>query len=480
MANTGYEQDDRPITVETKVTEAGTWAKTLGVKVPAEIVDKEFDKVCGELAGAIRLPGFRPGKVPRNVIEKKYGDDIKKQVTANILQRALRSAIVQEKLDVVGHPDMDPAKYIAEKGQAFAFDVAVEVKPTFTLGEYKGLSIEQEEVEVLPEETANATERILERFAERADAPADHGIVEHDVASGVLRVLVDGQEVHKEEDAQLLVMHGHVIGAYAHLGAKFLEGAKAGEKRTVEEVLSNHFPVEAQRGKKATIEFEIKSIKSRKLPEITDELAGKVGLKTGDELKDKIRSSLLESIGNQIRQKTQYDLLDKVVAASPFDLPQRLTAMMSDRTTENSIQQLAQMGVDFEQLGEEKGKVAEDAHKRAQTEMRRFFVVDAICAKEGIAVTDEDVDEEIVKLARGQNMRASELYDKLLEQDQLGELQADLKIRKVLDYLVEQANVKIVPRKPPEKEAGHEHADHAPAAHDHSHDHGHDHGHSHG
>lgn len=473
-------QDDSPITVETKVTEAGTWAKTLGVKVPVDVVNKEFDKVCGELANAVRLPGFRPGKVPRNVIEKKYGDDIKKQVTSNILQRALRSAIVQEKLEVVGHPDMNPEKYIAEKGQAFAFDVEVEIKPTFTLGEYKGLAIEQEEIEVLPEETQQATERILERFAETVDADKDHAIVDRDVATGVLRVLVDGAEVHKEEDSQLLIMQGHVIGAYAHLGDKFLLGAKAGEKRTVEEVLGNHFPVEAHRGKKATLEFEVKSIKSRKMPEINDELAAKVGMKTGDELKDKIRSSLLESVGNQIRSKTQYELLDKVVAASPFDLPKRLTQMMSDRTTESSIQQLAQMGVDFNQLGEEKGKVAEDANKRAQTEMRRFFVVDAICAKEGIEVTDEDVDEEIVKLARSQNMRASDLYDKLLEQDQLGELQADLKIRKVLEYLVEQANVKIVPRKPPEKDKGHEHAEHAPGAHDHGHDHGHSHGHEHG
>jgi trigger factor len=473
-------QDDSPITVETKVTEAGTWAKMLGVKVPVEIVNKEFDKVCGELANAVRLPGFRPGKVPRNVIEKKYGDDIKKQVTSNILQRALRSAIVQEKLEVVGHPDMNPEKYVAEKGQAFAFDVEVEIKPTFTLGEYKGLAVEQEEIEVLPEETQQASERILERFAETVEADKDHAVVDRDVATGVLRVLVDGAEVHKEEDSQLLVMQGHVIGAYSHLGDKFLLGAKAGEKRTVEEVLGNHFPVEAHRGKKATLEFEIKSIKSRKMPEINDELAAKVGMKTGDELKDKIRSSLLESVGNQIRQKTQYELLDKVVAASPFDLPKRLTQMMSDRTTESSIQQLAQMGVDFNQLGEEKGKVAEDANKRAQTEMRRFFVVDAICAKEGIEVTDEDVDEEIVKLARSQNMRASDLYDKLLEQDQLGELQADLKIRKVLEYLVEQANVKIVPRKPPEKDKGHEHAEHAPGAHDHGHDHGHSHGHEHG
>jgi len=475
-------QQDKPITVETKLSDTGTWAKTVGVTIPTSEVDNEFNSVCGELAGAVRIPGFRPGKIPRNVIEKRFGDDIKKQVTANLLQRGVRSAIEKEKLEVVGQPMVDPGKYKAERGQAFSFDLEVEIKPKFEVGNYKGLAVEQEEVEVLPEEMSLALERILERFAERVDAPADHAVVEHDVVTGDLRILVDGNEVHKEE-GQLLVMNGHVIGAYAHLGAKYLEGAKVGEKRTVEEVLGAHFPKAEFRDKKATIEFTAKSIKSRKMPELNDELAQKMGLKSADELKDKIRSSLLENVGNEIRRKTQYELLDKVVAATPFELPKRLTEMMSERTMHESMQQLAQMGVDPAMLsGNEKMQL--DATNRAGNEMRRFFVVDAICAKEGIEVTDEDVDEEIVKLARSQNMRASELYDKLLEQDRIGELQADLKIRKVLEFLVEQAEVKIVPRKPAPKpdEAEHAHPEHAPGAHDHSHshDHGHEHGHSHG
>jgi len=480
---------DTPISVETTLADAGVWAKNIGITILTPDVDKEFDSVCGELAGTVRLPGFRPGKIPRNIIEKRYGDEIKKQVTANLLQRGVRSAIAKEQLEVIGQPVVDHTKYKAERGQVFKFDLEVEVKPHFEVGAYKGLSVEQEEIEVLPEEMASATDRILERFAERIEAGADHAVVEHDVVEGDLRFIVEGNEVHKE-DGQLLVMNGHVVGAYAHLGAKFLEGAKIGEKRTVEEAIGAHFPNKEHAGKKATIEFTVKSIRSRKMPELNEELAQKLGMKTVDEVNEKIRSSLLETIGNQIHKRTQYELLDKVVAATPFELPKRLTEMMSARTMQDSMQQLAQMGVDPATLGENE-KLSLDATDRAGSEMRRFFIVDAICAKEGIQVQEEDVDEEIVKLARSQNMRASELYDKLIEEDRLGELHADLKIRKVLEFLVDQSDVKIVPRKPaptPDS-AGHEHTEHAPvenapaesapAAHDHSHDHSHGHEHGH-
>lgn len=481
MANTALETPDAPVAVETKVSDAGNWARTVQVTVPAADVDKEFSSVIGELAGQIRLPGFRPGKIPRNIIEKRYGDDIKKQVTANLLQRAVRSAIMQEKLDVVGEPILDPAKYNAEKGKAFTFDVAVEVRPTFDVANYKGLEIEQEEIELLPEEMDQAIDRIRDRFAEIVDAPADHAVVEQDVVSGPLRVLVDGNEVHKE-DAQLLVMNGHVLGAYAHLGAKYLEGAKVGDKRTVEEVLGGHFPVEAHRGKKATLEFEVKSVKSRKSPPVDDELAKKIGLKDVAELKDKVRSSLLESVGSEIKKRTQYDLLDRVVAATPFELPKRLTEMMSNQTAQSSLQQLARMGMDAEALANEMKEITGDATQRAATEMRRYFVIDAICAKENLAVGEEDIDEEIVKQARSQNMRASEYYDRIVQDGSIQQIEADLKVRKALDFLVEQSNVKIVPRKPVDKNAGHEHAEHAPKAdaHDHGHEHGHSHGHEHG
>ncbi|MCY3017795.1 MAG: trigger factor [Planctomycetota bacterium] len=475
--------DDAPIAVETKLTDAGTWARSLNVTVPVEAVNKEFDVAIGELAGALHLRGFRPGHVPRAVVEKRFGDDIRKQVTASLLRRALHSAILKEKLDIVGEPVVDAEKLLAQRAQPFSFSVDVEVKPAFELSSYKGLIVEQEEVEVLPEEMDEAVNNLRERFAAPADAAPDHPMGERDMAEGALRFIVDGKEVHKE-DGRLLLMDGHVMGAYAHLDAKFIEGAKVGEKRTIEETLGDSFPVEAHRGKKATIESEVAKIRVHALPPVDDALAQRLGLKTLEELKEKVRASLLEKLGEEIRRKTQYELLDRAVATSPFELPKRLQATMSNRSAESTLSYLARLGLDPKALGAGIEQFTADARERAIIEIRRFFVLDAICAKEGIAVTEEDIDEEIVRRARSQSMRASELYDKMVEDGSLPRLEADLKIRKALEFLVEQADVRIVPRKPRPKTHDHDHGAAAPAeAAEHGHEHGagegHEQGHEH-
>jgi trigger factor len=481
------ERAEAPVNVKTEVKDSGAWAKSVGITVPVEDVSGEFDAVAGELAGAVNLPGFRKGKVPRNVIEKRYGDDIQKQVTSNLLNRALRTAIDKEKLEVIGEPQIKDAQELkAAKGQDFTFNLDVEVKPKFELGQYKSLAVEQEELDLLPGELDAAMDGILERFAEVVDAPQDHGVSEKDSAGGVLRFVVEGSEVHSEDDARLLLSDGHVLGAYAHLGAKFLEGAKVGEKRVVEEALANSFPVEAQRGKKATIEFEVKSIKMRKLPELNDALAEKLGLKTVDEFKSKVRTTLLERVGDNINGATRNALLEKIAAASPFDLPQRLCELTAKRAMQSQLQQFMKMGLQPEMLAGSLDHLAAEAKEKSARDMRHFFILEAVCAKEEIAVTEEDIDEEIVKLARQRNMRASELYDEMIEEESLLELEMEVKNRKALDFLVEHAEIKIIPRKPPEKATGHEHAEHAPHAapaehgHEHGHDCGHEHGHDHG
>ena len=274
------EEELKPIAVETQVAETGKWAKTLTVTVPAAAVTKEFEAITSEWAVKVRLPGFRAGKVPRNLIEKRFGEDIRKQALANIVPRALQSAILQEKLDTVGEPKMDLEKLSARKGEPLSFTAEVEVRPGLELSNYKGLLVEQEEVEVLPEEIEEMLLAAREQFATMIDAPPDHALGDQDVVQSSLRFTVDGTEIQKEEDASLFVMAGHVIGACANIEVKFLAGVKAGDKRSLEAELNESFPRAEYHGKKATIDFEIKSIRQRILPPLDDALAQKMGLKT--------------------------------------------------------------------------------------------------------------------------------------------------------------------------------------------------------
>ncbi|MCZ7643738.1 MAG: trigger factor [Planctomycetota bacterium] len=474
------QHDDAPaIEVETRVEDDGVWAKKLAITVPPSEVDKAYDGVVGELAQNLRIPGFRPGKVPRAYAEKRFKDDIEKQVKANLVESAFRAALAKEKLDIVGMPDMDAGQIEVSRGKELSLQMRVEVRPSFELGNYKGLKVEQAEVEIFEEEVQDELDQLAGRFAEQGEAPEGAGVENRDVVAGPLRWLVDGQEVHKEDDGRLMAMDGHVLGAHAHLHDDWLLGAKVGEKRTKEGAeLAATFPVEALRGKPAAIEVEVKGIQRPKLPPFDDELAKKVGMKDLEALKNAIKEELRDGLAARVRQEARDQLVGQVVEATAFELPKRLVETYAESLTHRSNQMLAQMGMDPAILEGRKKDLDERARKNAETELRRFFVLDALSTKEGLEIADEDVDEEIVRLARARRMRASELYEQLEQEGGLEQLKQDMKSKKAMDFLEEQAEVKVVPRKKPE--AG-EHVHGPGCGHDHEpgHVHGPDCGHEH-
>ncbi len=495
--------------VETSVKDAGLWEKSVHVTVPATEVNAEFNSVLAGLTTQVNLPGFRPGKVPRDVIERRFSADVKKQVAANLLQEALYTAIEKENLKAIGEPQLEePEKISPARGQPFTFEFKTEVFPEFELPNYKELKVEQEEVDVLPEEMDNALDAIRERHATEVDAPADHAIANKDSASGVLRVLVDGAEVHKEEEARLLVVDGHCFGAHAHLGDTYLLGAKVGEKRTADETLQDGFPVEAHRGKKATIEFEVKAIKMLQLPPVDDELAKRVNMDNIQSLKDRIRSSLLEKIDDTIHTRTRENLLEQITRDLKFELPKRALENSVRNNVTQGAQYMQQMGVTPEAIGMTPEMIFQRSVAASIHELRRFFLLSAIAEKENLNAEDEEVDDIVAGMARKQNVNVEQLFEKMVEEGQIDQIETNIRLKKAVEFVTDCAEITVVPRKPfkaehdhghghdhgdaghshgePGAEVAHEHGhahDHGVEAHEHGHDCGHDHGaeaHEHG
>ena len=447
-----------PIEVKSSVSDTGAGAKTLTLTVPAAEIDKAYDKLLNEYARQVRLPGFRPGKAPKGMIEKMLKDDLKNRVTQDVVARGIYSAVKNEKIDSVGSPELKTAEPIAERGKDLTIEVNLEVRPQFELCNYKGLPIEQEEVELFPDEVDEQLERMALRFAEEADAPEGAALQERDVAMGVLRFVVDGNEVRKEDDAALLLHEGHVIGAHAHLGLEYLKDAKVGEKRTAEETLDAGFPLEEMRGKKASIEFELKKIRRPKVPPFDDELAKKLGGESAEALRKRIEDRLKEHLAEETQAKTRQELLERVISGSPFEPPKRLVESFEKRMLLDQKMNLVRMGFQPEDV--EQIDLSKQNEGGAEKRVREYFVLDAICRKENVAVGDEEVDEEVVKMARQRGVRAAELFKELEEQGSLDQVKMGLRTKKAFDFLVENAEIKIVARKKPEKkqqDCGHEH-----------------------
>lgn len=462
-------ENAEPIEVKTAVSDAGTWTKKLDITVPAAEVGKVFDKVVREVAQHLKIPGFRPGKVPLAYAEKRFGKEIHQQVKSDVVSRAFRSALEAEKLDVVGSPDLDPTKIEVVRGKETKIEIEVEVKPTFELPTFKGLKVEQEEVELFPGEIDEKLKAVAERFAEDGEAPEGATLQDRDIAAGKVTFEVDGKVVHTEDDGNLLLVDGHTVGCYAHLGQKWLLGAKAGEERSVETTLDERFPVESARNQKAKIAIAITKIRRPQIPAIDDELAKKVGMENLDGLKARIEEELRKSLSENAEAKVRNSLVEQVVEGAKFELPKRLVETFSKSLMQRQDMMLAQYGLDPSAMKDEDGKRSEEAAKNAEEEIRRYFVLDAICAAEKLEVGEEEIDEEIVKQARQRGMRAAELFERLEQEGGIEQLRSDLKAKRAVDLLVDNAEVKIVPRKKeePKAEAG--------CGHDHDHEDGHGH-----
>ena len=497
------DKDDDLLAVEVSVKDAGLWEKTVSVTVAAADVNQEFNSVLGELAGKVNLPGFRAGKVPKEVVERKFGADVKRQVAGNLLQQAVYSAIEKEGLNTIGEPSFEaPEKIAAARGQPFTFEFTTEIFPQFELPPYTGLKSDKEEIDVLPAEMDEALERIRERFAEEAPAEEGRAMANKDSAAGVLRVLVDGVEVHTEKDARLLVVDGHVFGAHGHIADSYLLGAKVGEKRVIEEALADSFPIEEQRGKKATIEFEVQAIRSLHLPPLDDELAKKVNMPDAQSLKDRVHASLLEKIRDTIEDRTANELLRQIEEKVSFELPPRALQHAATNNLSQNIQQRSKMGITPAAMGISTEMMAGQSLEHGKKELRRFFILSAIADKENLVAEEEEVDDVILNMSRQQQVPVQQLFDKLAQEGQIQQIETNIRFKKAMEWITDNAELTVVPRKPFNQDGGHDHGhdhgehaehghEHGEAGHDHGeqapavsaehgHEHGHDCGHDHG
>jgi trigger factor len=411
-----------------------------------------YDSVIGELSGQVRLPGFRPGKVPRTHVEKMFKNEIRQHVMGEALGRAFQTSVKKENLKVVGEPKFDFEKIELERGKELKFEVEVEVKPELQLGNYKGLPVEQEEVEVFPEEVEAELKTIASRHGEAIDAPAEATVENGDAVQGICRYLDGEQELKKVDEQYLMVGQGKVYGLHADLQDAFLLGAKMGEKRSVECELDKEIEEEDLRGKKVKLEFEPKRIRRAQVPEINDELAKRLGATDMAGLKQRVEEHIREHLAEATNAKVRRDLVERVVAATPFEAPVRLLESFRQNATEQQKRWLASMGLTDEHMAEREGALKEQAGKTAEQELRTFFILDAIANKENLEPNDDDIDDEILKLARKQNVRAAELFDHMREHGELEELKLELRTRKATEFLVDNAEIKIIPRKRPEAE----------------------------
>jgi trigger factor len=424
--------------MKTEVTELPDSRVKIDVAVEPELVAKRVDRAAKSLAGEMKMPGFRKGKVPPQIVVQRLGREaVVEQALRDSLPEWYERALLESGVAAIGDPKLDVGD-LPDEGEELTFTIEVGVRPKAELGDWRGLEVGKAESEVPAEAIDAELDRLREGFAslatvERSAAAGDAVVIDF---SGT----VEGEPFEGSESRDFVVEIGG-DGLLPEFEAG-LTGAAAGDERTIEVAFPDDHPQEEIAGKPASFEITVKEVREKNLPELDDEFAGEASeFETLAELRDEIRRRLSEGLENRAESEFREAAIDAVAANAKLDIPHDLIHARAHEMWERIERQLASQGIDPQAYAQMQGKdrhdLIDDAEEDAERALRREAVLAAVADAEQIEPTDDELIEAIGP-GDGKN-DPRKLLDRLREQGRDSLLRDDIRMRQAADAIVESA-----------------------------------------
>ncbi|HDU6488678.1 TPA: trigger factor [Listeria monocytogenes] len=410
----------------------------LTFEIEQEKVKEGLDRAFVKVRKTLNVPGFRKGKVPRQIFNQRFGEEALFQDALDILLPEVYSAAIDEAgIDPVDTPQVNIESM--EKGETWVLTAEVTVKPEVKLGDYKGLEVEKRETELTTEELEAELKQLQERQAElvvKEDAPAENG----DTVILDFEGFKDGVafEGGQAENHSLELGSGQFIPGFEEK----LVGLKAGDEADIELTFPEEYHAEDLAGQPVVFKVKLHEIKTKEVPALDDELAKDIDeeVVTLDELKEKISKRLQEAKEESVAQAKQEEVIAKAVENAEVDIPHAMVHHEADHLMNHFAQDLQAQGLTPELYYQFTGQTEEAMHaqmeKDAEKRVKMNLVLEAIAEAENIEPTEEAIDEEISTLAEKYGMEKDAVRAALGD---MSELKSDLKIRKAIDVLLDSA-----------------------------------------
>lgn len=425
--------------MKVEVEEISSTERRLDVEIPAERVHDEFERAFKDVARHAKIKGFRQGRVPRPVLERYFADDVRSQVTSNLVQEGFSSAIEQSKLQIVSQPDLDIGK-LNEK-EALRFSARVEIRPELDTVETEGIAGERPKVDVTDENVENVLNNLRERFAELVPVEDRTDLARGDFATVKLEATLEGEPVEglQHESATIEIAAGRLPSEVDDR----LALSKVGETFSVSAPPPEGAPDEL---KDKTLEYTItvNSISERVLPAVDDDFAKDHGdCDTLDELRTKIREQLAEDATRRSDAHLRETVLNDLLSKNEFDLPPSLVTRRVDALLEDFKYELMGRGLQLtnaEYEEEARGKLKE----RAEREVASDLLLDRLAEEQGVEVSDEDLAEQIGKILASGGQDSAQLREHYEHDHARDAVRSQMKRSRTLERLVSLADVKDV------------------------------------
>ena len=412
----------------------------LTIEVPAEEVEKALQAAYLKERGKISLPGFRKGRVPRQMIEKMYGPEVFYDEAANrMISEAYAKAYDECELELVSQPKIEITQL--EKGKEFIFTAEVAVKPEVKLGEYKGLKVDKVSTRVTQKEVDEEIDKERERNARTIDV-TDRAVQDKDQITLDFEGFVDGVafEGGKASDYPLTIGSGAFIPGFEDQ----LIGANIDEEKEINVTFPEEYQAKELAGKAAVFKCTVHSIKAKELPELDDEFVSDVSEKseTVDAYKAEVKAKIKERKENEGKQKREDQSVEQAVANAEMDIPEAMISFQSRQMVDDFARRIMQQGMTMEQYfqftGLSEEKMMEEVKPEAENRIRTRLTLEAIVAAENIEVSEERLDEELQKMADSYKMEVDKLKEYMGENEKK-QMKEDIAIQEAVTLIANAA-----------------------------------------
>ncbi|MEM7811116.1 MAG: trigger factor [Planctomycetota bacterium] len=446
----GAEEPQRlDLTVE--VEDTGPCLKHVRVVVPRADIDRSRDELLDEFIDEAQVPGFRPGRAPKELVLKRFKDEVDDKVKQNVLFASLEQLSDEQDFDPINQPDLDiDALEIPEEGD-FEYEFDIEVRPEFDLPSFAGLEIENYEADVSDEQVAEAVDRYVSQYGQLA--PIEEAAQIGDQLTLEAKFTKDGEVVHEIDEftarlRPVLRFQDAEIEGFDTL----FEGAEIDDKKECDVLVSPGAEKAELRGETLHAEFTLVDLKRADRPELDEALLERMGVESAEELTGNIRQSLERQAKYQQRQHARDQVLSKITASATWELPEKLVTRQTDNALRRELLEMRQAGFTDADIRARENQLRQNAIEETRSALKQHFVLDRVATENDLEVEEQELETEVLMMALQSGDSPRKVRSQLQKSGMIENLEAQLRERKAIDFILGQAKMKDVPLPTPEKD----------------------------
>jgi trigger factor len=433
------------------IEDAGLCRKKVIVEIPEDTVKKASDQQYETLRREAMVPGFRKGRAPRRLLEKRFGKDTSEQIKLKLLADASEAALKDNNINVLRDPEIGYEKIQMPETGPFKFDFEVEVRPEFELPELEGIEIEKPIFEVTDEQIDVETGQL--RKWSGLWTPREDGTIETDdqVTADVVLKIEGVEDEQKLQNTEIYVRANGFVGDIpVEKLDDLLAGAKVGDEKQVTVDVPKTYVREDYRGKKVDIRMTLKDVKWLKPAEINEAFLTKCHAQSEGELREKMRDVLTDRLEKQSRAEMTEQIYKYLLDNTSFDMPVNIVADQAASILQRQYGNLMMRGLSRQQIEPQMGRLQAASDEQAKKQLKIFFIMDKVAEKFGLEVTEEEINGQIAQLAIQQGQRPERMREEMSRDGSLAQFGLQVREVKCVAKLLESARIKEVQ---PEKQA---------------------------